>query len=116
MNTLRGFVELNLPMGKVECLLNLNALRIASQDLKIELNELLTGADEKPLEVLPAIYFAGYKNALYLKNEQPSLQFEHFAAQLGTLDFEELTQDLLKSVGANDETLGNGMGAAAPTP
>jgi len=116
MNTLRGFVELNLPMGKVECLLNLNALRIASQDMKCELHELLEGADKRPLTTLPAIYFAGYKNALYLKNEQPQLQFEHFAAQLGTLDFEELTKDLLDSVGANDDTLGNGMGAAAPTP
>lgn len=116
MNTLRGFFELELPLGKVECLLNLNALRIASQDMGCELNELLSGADTNPLQVIPTIYFAGYRNALYLKNEKPQIQFEQFAAQLGTLDFEQLTQQLLEATGGNDDTLGNGEGVKAPTP
>ena len=116
MNTLRGFFELELPMGNVDCLLNLNALRIASEDMSCELNELLKGSDENPLKVIPVIYFAGYKNALYLKNEKPQIQFEQFAAQLGTLDFEQLTKQLLEATGGNDDTLGNGEGVKAPTP
>lgn len=116
MNKLRGFFELDLPMGKVEVLLNLNALRIASEDMNCELHELLKGADSNPLKTLPAVYFAGYKNWKFLKNEKPAMQFDQFAAQLGTLDFEKLTNDLAEATGAKDEELGNGEGVKAPTP
>lgn len=116
MNTLRGFFQLDLPAGKIECLLNLNALRIASQTLDLELHELLKRSETDPLLIMPAIYFAGYKNALYLNNKDASLGFEQFAAQLGTLDFEQLTTQMLEALGANDETLGNVGGAEAPTP
>lgn len=116
MNTLRGFFELELPLGKVDCLLNLNALRIASEDMNCELNELLKGSDENPLKVIPVIYYAGHKNALFLKNEKAQIEFEQFAAQLGTLDFEKLTDQLMMATGAKDETLGNGEGVQTPTP
>jgi hypothetical protein len=114
MNKLRGHVELELPAGKTQVLLNLNALRLASQDLGVELNELLNQADSSALEALPRIYYAGYKNYCYLKGADVKYQFEQFAAQLGTLDFEELTNDLLEATGAKDETLGNGTGAKTP--
>ena len=116
MNKLRGQLTLEVPMGTLDVLLNLNAMRIACEDMKCELHELLKMGDKNPVEVIPRIYFAGYKNAFYLRNEKPVLNWDQFAAQVGTLDVDTLLKDVLESTGANDDTLGNGMGAEAPTP
>lgn len=116
MNKLRGQLTLEVPMGTLDILLNLNAMRIACEDMMCELNELLKRGDDHPVEVIPRIYFAGYKNAFYLRNEKPVLTWDQFAAQVGTLDIDSLLRDVLEATGGNDDTLGNGTGAEAPAP
>lgn len=84
MNTLRGQLEVKAGEHTLSALLNMNAMRILCQDHDMDLAELDDLATSNALEFVPAVLWAGVKNAAaYHGNTVPEgLHFERFAALL----------------------------------
>jgi hypothetical protein len=84
MNTLRGQVEVQAGEYNLDALLNMNCFRILCQDQNMELAELDELANANALEFVPAVLWAGIKNAAIFhgKDMPEGLGFERFAALL----------------------------------
>jgi len=84
MNTLRGQVEVKAGEHTLEALLNMNAMRILCQDQDMTLADLDVMASSNALEFVPAVLWAGIKNAAayHGKDMSHELSFERFAALL----------------------------------
>ena len=116
MNSLRGRFVLDLEKGPATVLLNLNALRICCEADGIELGELLEQVTKDPVKAMPRLVWAGVENHSHYTGEAHGWTFEQFAAQLGSLDFATITDQVNTALGVNDETEGKGEGAKAPNP
>ena len=101
-NTLRGAFSLPLPAGEVDVLLNLNALRLCTEAEGIELGDLLERMASDSVTVLPKLLYAAYKNKVYLTGSTPAYEFEQFAAQLGTLDIENILTNVQTAMEAGE--------------
>ena len=84
MNTLRGQVEVKAGEYTLDALLNMNAMRILCQDHDMDLADLDVMATRNALEFVPAVLWAGVKNAAaYHGKDMPdALSFDRFAALL----------------------------------
>lgn len=93
MNTLRGQVEVKAGEYTLEALLNMNAMRILCQDQDMDLADLDALATKNALEFVPAVLWAGIKNAAaYHGKDMPTaLSFDRFAALL-LADAEAITR------------------------
>jgi hypothetical protein len=84
MNTLRGQVEVKAGEYTLDALLNMNAMRILCQDQEMDLADLDVMATRNALEFVPAVLWAGIKNAaaFHGKEMPEALSFDRFAALL----------------------------------
>lgn len=84
MNSLRGQLQVKAGQYKLDALLNMNCFRILCQDHDMELNDLDQMATRNALEFVPAVLWAGIKNAaaFHGKDVPEGLGFERFAALL----------------------------------
>ena len=82
MNTLRGEVQVKAGAMTLNALLNMNCFRILCQDQEMELADLDHFATSNALEFVPAVLWAGVKNAaVYHGKDLPKgLGFDRFAA------------------------------------
>jgi hypothetical protein len=103
MNNLRGEFVLPLPAGSVDVLLNLNALRLCTEAEGIELGDLLERMAKDSLSIMPKLLYAAYRNNVYLEGSTVSYEFEQFAAQVGTLDLEEILQNVQQAMEAGEQ-------------
>ena len=82
MNTLRGEVQVKAGDLSLDALLNMNCFRILCQDQGMDLADLDHFATSNALEFVPAVLWAGVKNAaVYHGKDLPKgLGFDRFAA------------------------------------
>jgi len=82
MNTLRGEVQVKAGDMSLDALLNMNCFRILCQDQGMDLADLDHFATSNALEFVPAVLWAGVKNAaVYHGKDLPKgLGFDRFAA------------------------------------
>jgi len=94
-NSLRGHITIVDGVGNEwHALINTNALRMACESLGVELGEFLESFEQKAVEVIPHLLFAGVRNWQILHREDQIDDFNHFAALVGTMDFTEVVEQI----------------------
>lgn len=99
-NPYRGQIRLALRSGEVLAVIDANALRLCMEDLKLEdLTEMLTSLQTQALDRIPRLLWHGVRNAKFLEgSDEPPMAWEHFAAQVGQLEFEPLVHEVAKAI------------------
>tara|TARA_R110000787_G_scaffold51190_1_gene121504 strand:- start:910 stop:1332 length:423 start_codon:yes stop_codon:yes gene_type:complete len=94
-NTLRGHIKIVDGLdNEWNALINTNALRMACKSLGVELGEFLESFEQKAVEVIPHLLFAGVRNYQLLNREDQIDDFDHFACLVGTMDFVDVVEQI----------------------
>lgn len=100
-NKYRGEIILDLPSGAVTTVINSNALRLYMEAQGVDdINQALTQIDKNPIDGMPRLCYYGIKNHRLLTGlgGEMDLDWESFSAQVATLDFSTLLEEVSESL------------------